>query len=38
MISWIALLVSLVALAVSAKALYESRWIEFEWNFDDDDK
>jgi hypothetical protein len=32
-----ALLISIVALAVSIKALRESRWIELDWHFDDDE-
>ena len=32
-----ALLISIVALAVSIKALKESRWIEIDWNFEEDD-
>lgn len=32
-----ALLISIVALAVSIKALRESRWIEIDWNFEEDD-
>ena len=32
-----ALLISIVALAVSIKALRESRWIELDWNFAEDD-
>ena len=32
----LALVISIVALAVSIKALRESRWIELDWNFDED--
>jgi Na+/melibiose symporter-like transporter len=38
MFAWLSLLVSIVALAVSIKALRESRWIEIDWNFTDDDE
>ena len=38
MLAWVSLLVSIVALAVSIKALRESRWIEIDWNFTDDDE
>lgn len=36
MLAWVSLLVSIVALAVSIKALQESRWIEIDWNFKED--
>lgn len=38
MLAWVSLLVSIVALAVSIKALRESQWIEIDWNFKDDDE
>lgn len=38
MLTWLPLIVSVVALAVSIKALRESRWIEIDWNFTDDDE
>lgn len=34
----IALLISVVALGVSIKALMDSRWVEIDWNFTDDDE
>ena len=38
MTSWIALIISFIALGISAKAYLDSRWIEIDWNFEDDDE
>lgn len=38
MISWIALALSVIALGVSIKAYLDSRWIEIDWNFSEDDE
>ena len=37
MLDWLALVVSFIALGFSIKAYLDSRWIEFEWNLDEDD-
>ena len=37
MVAWIALALSIVSLAVSIKALLDARWVEIDWNFEDDD-
>lgn len=36
MLNWLALAVSFIALGFSIKAYLDSRWIEFEWNLDED--
>ena len=36
MVAWIALALSIVSLAISIKALLDARWVEIDWNFDDD--
>ena len=33
-----ALLISLIALGFSIKAYLDSRWIEIDWHFDDDEE
>jgi hypothetical protein len=38
MIEWIALGVSLLAFSFSVKAYFNSRWIEIDWNFKDDEE
>lgn len=34
----LALLISIVALGISIKAYLDSRWIEIDWNFKEDDE
>jgi hypothetical protein len=38
MIEWIALGVSLLAFSFSLKAYLDSKWIEIDWNFKDEDE
>jgi hypothetical protein len=38
MLDWLALAVSFIALGISIKALLNSRWIEIDWHFTDDEK
>ena len=34
----LALVISLVALGFSFKAYYDSKWVEIDWHFKDDEK
>ncbi len=38
MLDWLAIAISLIALGVSIKAYLDSRWVEIDWNFEDEDK
>lgn len=38
MLNWLALAVSFIALSISIKSYLDSRWIEIDWHFDDDEK
>ncbi len=38
MLDWLALAVSFIALGISIKAYFNSKWIEIDWHFDDDEK
>jgi hypothetical protein len=37
MIAWLALAVSFIALGFSLKAYYDSKWIEIDWHFNDEE-
>ena len=37
MLGWIALAVSFIALGFSLRAYYNSKWIEIDWHFKDDE-
>ncbi len=36
MVAWIALVLSIVSVAISIKALLDARWVEIDWNFDEE--
>jgi len=38
MLDWLAIAFSLIALGFSVKAYLDSRWIEIDWNFEDDNE
>ena len=38
MLDWLALAVSFIALGFSLKAYFDSKWIEIDWHFKDDEK
>ena len=38
MLNWLALAVSFIALGFSIKAYLDSRWIEIDWHFKDEEK
>jgi hypothetical protein len=38
MLDWLAIAFSLIALGFSVKAYLDSRWIEVDWNFEDDNE
>jgi hypothetical protein len=38
MLDWLAIAISLIALGFSVKAYLDSRWIEIDWHFDEDEE
>lgn len=38
MVAWIALALSIVSVGISIKALLDARWVEIDWNFDDEEE
>jgi hypothetical protein len=38
MLNWLALAVSFIALGFSLKAYFDSKWIEIDWHFKDEEK